>query len=564
MKVIIVGGVAGGASAAARLRRLDENAEIILLERGDYISYANCGLPYYIGGIISDKFDLTVQNPEDFQERFRVDVRTRQEAIGIDTKRKQISILDLQKDLTYTETYDHLILAPGAKPILPPMKGIEDPRVFTLRTIPDALHIKSYIEEKKPHTAAIIGGGYIGAEMAENLMKAGIAVTIVELSSHLIGSIDFDMAAELHQYLREEGMQLILGNGVKEFHPKEDTIEVELHEGSFACDMVILAVGVTPDTTFLKDSGITMTARGSILVNPYLQTSIPEIYAVGDAIEIENYVTKQAGFIPLAGPANKQGRIAADNICGRKKPYSGTQGSSILKLFDMTVASTGINEEFAQQAGLDYEKIYVLSVSHASYYPGAVNLSIKLLFQPSDGKLLGAQIVGFDGVDKRIDIFATALRGNLTAFDLTELELAYAPPFSSAKEPANMAGYMIENIITGIIQQYYHTELPALIPREDILLLDVRDEFEFQISHIPNAINIPLEKIRERLQELDPNKPLYVNCQTGLRSYLACRILMQHGFTCYNLAGGYRLYQAVTSEQGICTTPPLHPCGSPI
>lgn len=560
MKVIIVGGVAGGASAAARLRRLDENAQIIVLEKGEYISYANCGLPYYIGGEITDKSALTLQTPESFYSRFRIDVRTLQEAISIDKENKTISIKKHKDGSVYSESYDKLILSPGATPVKPPLQGIDDSRIFTLRTIPDTYEIKNYIDENKPKTAVVVGGGYIGVEMAENLSKRGIEVTIIEMAPHLIGPLDEDTACDVHHYIRSKGINIMLNTMVKAFVPKENTIGVELEKGIIETDMVLMSVGVRPDNSLLKDSGIATSEKGSILVDENQLTSDKDIYAVGDAIQIVNFVTGQPDFIPLAGPANKQGRIAANHICGIDSKYAGTLGSAVLKLFDMTVATTGINEKTAKAKGLNYDKVFLYSASHATYYPGATNMSIKVIFEKGTGKILGAQIVGFEGVEKRVDVLATAIRAGMTAFDLTELELCYAPPFSSAKDPVNMAGFIIENILTGKVEQYYWQDVPCLIKAEGVTLLDTRTGGEYRRGHIENAINIPLDKLRENLSSLDKSKPVFVNCQSGLRSYIACRILSQKGFKCYNLAGGYRLYESVMSDIPF-DSDTVHPCG---
>ncbi len=561
MKTIIVGGVAGGASAAARLRRLDEKAEIILLERGEYISYANCGLPYYIGGEITEKDDLTLQTPQSFQSRFAVDVRVRHEAAAIDAARKVVRIRDHEKEEDYEESYDKLILSPGAEPVRPPLPGIEDKRIFTLRTIPDTYQIHEYIRKTQPKTAVVVGGGFIGLEMAENLTHAGIAVTIVEFADHVIGPIDYDMACEVHRYLRHEGIELLLGRAVKSFHPGESALAVELDNGGvLQTDMVLMSVGVRPDSALAKSAGIGTNPRGAILVDDYMRTSDENIYAVGDAVEVKHQVSAMPSYIPLAGPANKQGRIAADNICGIDSVYRGSQGSSILKLFDMTVASTGLNENSAKVAGIDYDKIQTYSASHATYYPGANNISIKTIFEKKTGRILGAQLVGFDGVDKRADVIAAAIRAGMTAYDLAELELCYAPPFSSAKDPVNMAGFAIENLITDKVRQFHWHDVEAVRKDENALLLDVRTEEEYAEGRIAGAVHIPLDSLRERLPQLDRTKTLYVHCQSGLRSYLACRILSQNGFDCLNLSGGYRFYEVVVGDCAFDGAP-AHPCG---
>lgn len=548
MKVIIVGGVAGGASAAARLRRLDEKAEIIILERGDYISFANCGLPYFIGGEITDKRLLTLQTPESFKARFNIDVRVNNEAITIDKDRKVVVVKDRIKEEVYEESYDKLILSPGAEPIRPSINGIDSDTVFTLRNIPDTYKIKDYVDNNKPSSAVVVGGGYIGVEMAENLKKAGLEVSIVELADHLIAPLDIDMAADVHRYIKSKGIKIYLNNGVKEI----DGRKIILQKGEIEADMIIMSVGVRPETVFIKDSGITLNDRGSIVVDSHMQTNIEDIYAVGDAIEVKEYVSGNPAFIPLAGPANKQGRIAADNVCGLDSCYTGTQGSAVLKLFDMTVATTGLNEKTAKAAGIDYEKTYTYSASHASYYPGAKNMSIKAIWDKDSLKILGAQIVGYDGVDKRMDVLATAIRFGAKITDLTNLELCYAPPYGSAKDPVNMLGFVAENIVTGKIKQFFWDEVDRL-PRDGrVTLLDVRTKTEVSRGKIDGFIHIPLDSMREHLEEIPKDKPVYVHCHSGLRSYIACRILQGNGYECYNLAGGYRLYESVINE---CTVP---------
>jgi len=563
MKVIIVGGVAGGASAAARLRRLNEQAEIILLERGAYISYANCGLPYYVGGEIEDRDDLTLQTPESFYNRFHVDVRVLQEAVAIDPARKLVTVKNHKDGTTYEENYDALILSPGAEPVVPPLPGVQDERVFTLRTIPDTLKIRAYIDEKHPKQAVVIGGGAIGMEMAENLLAAGLHVTVVELSDHLIAPLDFDMAAEVHRYARKKGLNLLLGQGVKAIEAVGSGLLVKTEGQALPADLVLLSVGVKPESRLAREAGLQVNPKGAILVDEHMRTSAPGIYALGDAVQVTNFVTGQPAFIPMAGPANKQGRIAADNICGIPSVFKGTQGALILKLFDMAIAATGLNETAAKAAGIAYDKVYAYGASHATYYPGATNQTIKLLFSPEDGKVLGAQVVGFQGVDKRCDVLNTAIRAEMTVYDLTELELCYAPPFSSAKDPVNMAGFMAENLLTGKVKQYHWHDVSCLPTDGSVTLLDVRTGEEYERGHIEGTVHIPVDELREHLEELEPKKPVYVNCQSGLRSYIACRILTQNGFDAYNLAGGYRLYASVIGEQpgkdGL-----THPCGVPV
>lgn len=547
MKIIIIGGVAGGASAAARLRRLDEKAEIIILERGKYVSFANCGLPYYIGGTISDQDALTLQTPGSFKARFNIDVRTFSKAQSIDPNRKVVVIRDFREDRVYEEIYDKLILSPGAEPVEPEIEGIDSPFVFTLRNIPDTLKIKSYIEITKPKSAVIVGGGYIGVEMAENLVEAGLDVSIVELANHLIAPLDFDMATDVHRYIKAKGIKLYLNNGVKAIQGNK----IILQNGKIETDMVLLSVGVRPETEMAKECGIATNRRGSIIVDNQMQTNIPDIYAVGDAVEVQDFITKAPAFIPLAGPANKQGRIVADNIVGYSSEYNGTQGSSVLKLFDMTVATTGLNEKSAVAAGIEYDKTYIYSASHATYYPGATNMSIKALWDKNTLKIIGAQIVGFDGVDKRLDVLATAIRFGAKITDLTELELCYAPPFGSAKDPVNMLGFVAENIVTGKMKQFFWHDVDVLPRDGSVTLLDVRTGAEVSSGKIDGFIHIPLHSLRDRIAEIPKDKPVYVHCHSGLRSYIACRILMGEGYDCYNLAGGWRLYESVINERNV-------------
>ncbi len=551
MKTIIIGGVAGGASAAARLRRLDENQEIIILERGEYISFANCGLPYYIGGEIKEKSALTLQTPESFMARFNVEVRILNEALEIDTERKTVTVKDLRSETVYEESYDRLILSPGAKPILPDIPGINSDRVFTLRSIPDTLKIKNYIDKNSPRTAVVVGGGYIGAEMAENLKNAGIDVTIAELSDHLIAPLDFDMAADVHRYMIDNGIKLELNNGLKAVKETENGLTVSLDRGEISADMLIMSVGVRPESELAKKAGITVNDRGSIVTDRSMRTNIKDIYAVGDAVQVRNFITKEFTFTPLAGPANKQGRIAADNISGLSSGYSGTQGSAILKLFDMTVATTGLNEKSALACGIEYDKTYIYSASHATYYPGASNMSIKALWDKNSLRLIGAQIVGFDGVDKRMDVIAAAIRLGAKVTQLTELELCYAPPFGSAKDPVNMLGFVAENVVTGKVKQFFWHDVDALPRDGSVTLLDVRTAAEVKRGKIDGFMNIPLDGLRGKLELLPKNKPVYVHCHSGLRSYIACRILIGNGYDCYNLAGGWRLYESVKNQRKV-------------
>lgn len=548
-KVLIVGGVAGGATAAARLRRLDEKARIIMFEKGDYISFANCGLPYYIGDVIRDKEELTLQTPESFSQRYNVDVRIKSEVISIDRQNKAVTVKDLISGETYHESYDVLILSPGAEPVVPPFEGSRLDAVFTLRTIPDTYRIKEYVQSNKPRRAAVIGAGYIGIEMAENLHNLGLDVSIIELSDHVIQPLDSDMAAEVHHHILSKGVSLYLGKGVTAIRSSREGYELVLSSGeSIHADMVILAVGVRPESRLANEAGLETGVRGCIVTNTRMQTSDPYIYAVGDAVEVVDFITGEKVFVPLASPANKQGRIAADNICGIDSTYNGTQGTAILKAFDMTVAVTGSNERTLKAAGIDYEKSYTYSSSHADYYPGATSMTIKLLFDKKTSVILGAQITGYQGVDKRCDVLSTAIRTRMKVQDLVELELAYAPPFGSAKDPVNIAGYVASNIQNGSMQAFYWHDVDQIDPSSSILL-DVRTEYEFRKGTLKGAINIPLDSLRDRLNELDKNKPVYVFCQVGLRGYVASRILMQKGFDkVYNLSGGYRLYMMVTSQ----------------
>ena len=563
MKVVIIGGVAGGATAAARLRRLDEQAEIIILERSGYISYANCGLPYYIGGEIPDREALTLQTPASFWARFRIEVRVHNEVTAIHPERKNVTVRRLDDGVVYEEAYDKLILSPGAKPVRPALPGINDSRIFTLRNVEDTFAIHAFIEQNAPRRAVVAGGGFIGLEMAENLTQQGIETTIVERMEQVMAPLDSDMACSVHAYLREKGVNLRLGETVAGFTSNEAGLRVRLESGdSVSADFVILALGVAPDTALARAAGLALGVRGSIAVNDRMQTSDQDIYAVGDAVESVHFVSGEKTLAALAGPANKQGRIAADQICGRESRYHGVQGSSVLKLFDMTVAATGLNEAAARAAGIAFDKTVTFSASHATYYPGATNMTVKTLFSPETGRLLGAQIVGFEGVDKRIDVLAAAVRMGMTGEALTELELSYAPPYSSAKDPVNMAGYVIENVRSGLVRQYHWHDVEALPRDGSVILLDTRTPAEYGRGHIEGAVNLPLDELRERLPELERGKPIYVNCHSGLRSYLACRILMQNGFECYNLSGGYRFYAIVMQDR--MDHRPAYPCGLPI
>ena len=548
-KVVIIGGVAGGASSAARLRRLDEAKEIVLLERGEYISYANCGLPYYIGGVIEDRENLFVMTPEKFREWLNVDVRVMNEVLSINRHTKTIEVLNHKSGVKYTESYDYLVLSPGAEPLRPPLDGIDSENIFSLRTVSDTDKISRFIAENNPQSAVVVGAGYIGLEMAENLKQRGLNVTVVEMAPQVLPPVDPDMAAGLQQYLKALGLQLRLGNGVKAFHQLAGRgLEVELADGEkLAADMVLLSIGVKPETRLAAEAGLEVN-RG-IKVNSRMQTSDPAIYALGDAVEVTHFVTGKPAVIPLAGPANKQGRIVANVISGRNDQFKGTQGTSVLKIFDMTVATTGANERILQDAGINYKKVIVHPNDHAAYYPGASPLSLKLLFD-SDGTILGAQAAGFAGVEKRIDVLATALRSGMSVYDLQELELSYAPPYSSAKDPVNMAGFVASNLLQGDYSTIEASELFGNNAGER-QILDVREKEENELGAVPGSINIPLGQLRKRLSELDPLKETITYCSVGLRSYLALRILKLNGFKkVLNLNGGYRTYQAVRGEAG--------------
>ncbi|MFP4499067.1 MAG: FAD-dependent oxidoreductase [Vulcanimicrobiota bacterium] len=546
MKLIIIGGVAGGASAAARARRINEDAEIILFERGKYISFANCGLPYYIGGEIQERKNLLVTTPQKLRSRFNVDVRILSEVIRIDPKNKKVTVKNLKNGKTYDEKYDKLIISSGAEPFKPPIPGVDLENVFTLRNIPDTDKIKKYVDDNTPCSAVVIGGGFIGLEMAENLVIRGVKVTLIEMLDQILPPLDFEMAALIQDHLVDNGVELRLQQAVKKIEEQNGkTMVTTSTGGKIECDMVILSAGVRPENALAKEAGIKIGRRGGIIVDDYLQTSNPDIYAVGDVIEVKDFVTGEPTMIPLAGPANKQGRIAADNVMGRKVAFNGTQGSSIVKVVDMVAASTGDSEKQLKKANINYRKIYVHLGSHASYYPGAQQMTIKLLFHPEGGKVLGAQIVGVAGVDKRIDILATAIRANMTVFDLEELELAYAPPFSSAKDPVNMAGVVAANILRGDVGHINWDQIECL-DREKNQFLDVRDFEEIELSgNIPGSVTVPLDQLRNNLDKLDKNKNIITYCGTGLRSYIATRILRQKGFNARNLSGGYKTYSMI-------------------
>ncbi|MDO4607736.1 MAG: CoA-disulfide reductase [Clostridia bacterium] len=560
MKVVIIGGVAGGATAAARIRRLDEKAEITVFERSGFISYANCGLPYYIGGVIEDADELTLQTPESFYNRFRVNMKVHHEVTAINADRKTVTVKNLESGEVFEEVYDKLLLSPGAKPIKPNFDGINSDKIFTLRTVEDTLKIKNYATEQKPKSAVVVGGGFIGIEVAENLRELGLAVTLVEAADQLMAPFDSDMAAFIHAEVRKNGVGLMLGHFVEGFADTDDRIDVRLKDApTLHADMVVMAIGVAPETTLAKNAGLELGIKGSIVVNDKMETSVPDIYAVGDAVQIKNFVTDIDTLISLAGPANKQGRIAADNICGGDSHYSGGQGSSIIKIFDMTAAATGINGKTAKALGINFDKVILSPMSHAGYYPGGKVMTMKVLFEKDTYRLLGAQIVGFDGVDKRIDVIATAIRAGMKAYDLAELDLAYAPPYSSAKDPVNMAGFMIENIKNGVVKQWYYEDTESLQKNEDVTRLDTRTPMEYSRGHVDGFINIPVDELRERIDELPKSKPVYIICQSGLRSYIATRILMGNGFDAYNFTGGFRFYDTVHNDKAL--NKKSTPCG---
>lgn len=549
-KVVIVGGVAGGATAAARIRRLDEDAEIIVFERSGYVSYANCGLPYYIGDVITDQEELTLATPESFFSRFHIYMKVNHEVIAINTRRKTVSVKNLNTGEVFEESYDKLLLSPGAKPTQPKLPGLGIDKLFTLRTVEDTLRIKEYINKHKIKSVVLAGGGFIGLELAENLRDIGMDVTIVQRPKQLMNPFDADMAAIIHSQMRKHGVKLALGYNVEGFEEEENGVKVLLSGSKpLYADIAVLAIGVTPDTALAKEAGLELGIKGSIVVNQRMETSVVDIYAVGDAVQVKNYVTGEDALISLAGPANKQGRIAADNICGGDSRYMGSQGSSVIKVFDMTAAVTGINETHAIKSGLNADTVILSPMNHAGYYPGGRVMTMKVVFEKDSYRLLGAQIIGFDGVDKRIDVIAAAIHAGMKATELKNLDLAYAPPYSSAKDPVNMAGFMIDNIANGIMKQWHLADMEKLIGDDSVTLLDTRTNKEFDLGHVEGFINIPLDELRERLEEIDKEKPVYVMCQSGLRSYIATRILEGRGYEAYNFSGGYRYYDMVINDR---------------
>ncbi len=565
MKVVIVGGVAGGATAAARLRRLNENAEIIMIERSGYVSYANCGLPYYIGGTITDRSKLTLQTPESFRNRFDIDARVRQEVVSIDRTARTVTVRRLDDGAEYVESYDKLILSPGARPVTPDLPGIGAERLFTLRTVEDTYAIAEFIEREHPRRAVVVGAGFIGLEMAENLRDRGLDVTVVQRGEHVMPVFDADMASLLHNHLREHGVELLLQADVTGFSEDAGGITTALADGrSLEGDLVILSIGVAPESALAREAGLELGMRGSIKVDATMRTSDPDIYAVGDAVEVTNTVTGSPALIALAGPANKQGRVAADNICGRASEFAGSQGSSVLKLFELDAASTGLTLAAARAAGLDADAVILSPANHATYYPGAETMTLKVVYERGTGRILGGQAIGRGGVDKRIDVLAVAIRARMGASDLTELDLAYAPPYSSAKDPVNMAGFMIENILDGLVDQVTWDEALALAASsDDIALLDTRTAGEHARGGIDGALHVPVDELREHLDELPRDKRLLVFCASGLRSYVACRVLSQHGFACANVAGGYGFHTQVKRGSAVAHTC-IGDCGLPV
>lgn len=560
MKVVIVGGVAGGASAAARLRRLDEQAEIIVFERTGFVSYANCGLPYYIGGVIEEESALTLQSPKGFWDRFHITVKTSHEVTAIHPEEHTVEVHNLETGEHFVETYDKLILSPGAHPIRPELPGINSNKLFSLRTVEDTLRIHSYVQEHKPTSAVVVGGGYIGIEAAENLRELGLEVTLLQRPKQLMNNLDFDMATFVHMKIRDSGINLRLDANVTGFQEVDGRIVTNVAEGSpITADMVLLAIGIMPESHLAKEAGLQLGIKGAIAVNDRMETSAPDVYAVGDAVQVKHQVTGKDAVISLAGPANKQGRIVADAVVGLNSRYKGSLGSSVIKVFDLTVANTGLSEKAASAAGYQCESVVLSPGSHAGYYPGATPMTMKVVFEQETLRLLGVQIVGGEGVDKRIDVLATAIQAGIRADQLKDLDLAYAPPYSSAKDPVNMAGFMIENLATGIVKQWHWDQEPSLPRDGSVQLLDVRTTSEYQHGHIEGFTNIPVDSLRDNLGELDSSKPVYVICQSGIRSYIASRILMQHGFDCLNFSGGYHFFAAVTKECRASNN--VMPCG---
>lgn len=552
-KILIVGGVAGGATAAAHARRISEDSDIVVFEGGPYVSFANCGLPYYVGGEIKEKEDLLVQTPENLHARFNLDVRVMSQVTKIDPSRKQMEVSVVNSNKKYWENYDELLLSTGAKPLKPSIPGIDRPGHFPVRGIPDVEEINEWIITHKAQRAVVIGGGFIGLEIVEQLQKRGMQVSVVEALDQVMASLDYEMASWLHKDLQDHGVTLHLKDPVSKFNPPENDNHasasiVELKSGTLLpADVVILGLGVRPNIDLAKNAGLEIGEKGGILVNEFLRTSDPHIWAIGDAIEVRDFVTKEQVVIPLAGPANRQGRIVAENIFGKSFKYTGTCGTSILRLFELVVACTGANEKTLRRLNMLFDKVYLHPPAHATYYPGAQKLAMKILFHPRSGKLLGAQIIGEEGVDKRIDVLATALKAEMTVHDLEDLELAYAPPFGTAKDPVNLAGMVAQHIVHHDIENAQWDEIEKLIPEKSVLL-DVRDQDERDQGFIPNSKHISLPELRSRFNELPKDKEVVVYCQTGQRSYFACRFLIQKGFKAKNLSGAFRTWKTAKNK----------------
>lgn len=546
-RVIVVGGVAGGATCAARVRRLDEGAEILVLDKGPYVSFANCGLPYYVGDVIQDESKLLLASPELFRKRFNIEVRTKHEAVSIDRARRTVTVKDLEAGSETVESYDVLVLSPGAAPIRPAWPGIDLPGVFTLRNVPDSRAIRTWISERKPRTAVVVGGGFIGLEMAENLMHRGIAVTVIEMATQVMPPLDAEMAEYARQRLESRGVNLVLGEGVTGFERNGDEgLMVRTQGGgTFEAEMVVLSIGVRPETQLAREAGLEIGERGGIRVDEQMRTSDENIWAVGDAVEVKNWVTGQWELVPLAGPANRQGRVAADAICGRDTTFRGVQGTAVCGFFGLTVALTGATEKSLRRAGItDFEKVYLHPGHHVGYYPGARPIHLKLLFRKSDGLVLGAEAAGEEGVERRIDVIAEAIQMKATVFDLEESELCYAPQYGGAKDPVNFAGMIASNVVRGDAELAPWSDLGTT----SAMILDVREPHEFRAGSIDGAVNIPLGELRERMRELPKSKEIWVNCQVGQRAYYACRILEQNGYRARNLSGGYSTYQMLYPE----------------
>jgi len=552
MKVLVIGGVAAGTKTAAKLKRVDRSIQVTIITKDKDISYAGCGLPYYVGGLIESRDELIVNTPQKYAALTGVEVLTGREAVALDSQAKTVRAVNADTGEEEIYTYDACVIATGASAILPDMSGVGLPGVFKLRTPDDAIGLRAFVQEKPVRRAVVAGGGFIGLELAENLKDLGIDVTIVQRPKQLMNPFDADMASFIHNEMRKHGVKLLLGRTVEGFEEKGETIRVLLKdEQPLHADLVVLAIGVTPDTHLAKEAGLQLGIKDSIVVNDRMETSIPDIYAAGDAVMVKHYVTGRDALISLAGPANKQGRIIADNICGGDSHYLGSQGSSVIKVFDLTAATTGINETNARKAGLDVDTVILSPMNHAGYYPGGKVMTMKVVFEKNTYRLLGAQIVGYEGVDKRIDVLSTAIHANLKATSLKDLDLAYAPPYSSAKDPVNMAGFMIDNIANGVLKQWHLSDLTSVLQDSNATLLDVRTISEYAHSHIEGFKNIPVDELRDHLSEIEKDKPVYVICQSGLRSYIATRILSQNGYDAYNFAGGFRFYEAVMHDRSL-------------